>query len=60
VPQLAFDEPNGVESLGNSRKEESVEKHTTIAVDLSKTVFEIAVSDQPERVCERNTNRFFS
>jgi len=24
-----------------------VDKHTTIAVDLSKTVFEIAVSDQP-------------
>jgi transposase len=30
-----------------------VEKHTTIAVNLSKTVFEIAVSDQPGRVCER-------
>ena len=30
-----------------------MEKHTTIAVDLSKTVFEIAVSDQPGRVCER-------
>jgi hypothetical protein len=29
-----------------------VEKHTTIAVDLSKTVFEIAVSDQPGRVRE--------
>ena len=26
-----------------------MEKHTTIAVDLSKTVFEIAVSDQPGR-----------
>jgi hypothetical protein len=30
-----------------------VEKHTTIAVDLSKTGFEIAVSDQPGRVPER-------
>ena len=30
-----------------------MEKHTTIAVDLSKTVFEIAVSDYPGRVCER-------
>jgi transposase len=30
-----------------------VEKHTTIAVDLSKTVFEIAVSNYPGRVCER-------
>jgi len=30
-----------------------VEKHTTIAVDLSKTVFEIAVSNFPGRVCER-------
>jgi hypothetical protein len=30
-----------------------VEKHTTIAVDLSKTVFEIAVSDQPGRIRER-------
>ena len=42
-----------MESQSNSRKEESVEKHTTIAVDLSKTVFEIAVSDQPGRVRER-------
>jgi transposase len=30
-----------------------VEKHKTIAVDLSKTVFEIAVSNHPGRVCER-------
>jgi len=28
-------------------------KHTTIAVDLAKSVFEIAVSDQPGRVRER-------
>jgi transposase len=30
-----------------------VEKHTTIAVDLSKSVFEVAVSELPGRVCER-------
>jgi hypothetical protein len=34
-----------------------VEKHTTMAMDLSKTVFEIAVSDQPGRVCERKRLR---
>jgi transposase len=33
--------------------EEPVVKHTTIAVDLSKTVFEIALSNHPGRVCER-------
>jgi len=30
-----------------------VEEHTTIAVDLSKTVFEVAVSHKPGRVAER-------
>jgi hypothetical protein len=35
----------------------SVEKHTTIAVALSKTVLEIAVSEQPGRVCERKRLR---
>jgi hypothetical protein len=30
-----------------------MEDHTTIAVDLSKSVFEIAVSQSPGRVCER-------
>jgi transposase len=34
-----------------------VEEHTTIAVDLSKTVFEIAVSRHPGRVCERKRLR---
>jgi transposase len=29
-------------------------KHTMIAVDLAKSVFEIAVSEQPGRVCERH------
>ena len=29
-------------------------KHTTIAVDLAKSVFEIAVSSRPGRVCERH------
>jgi transposase len=32
-----------------------VKEHTTIAVDLSKSVFEIAVSRKPGRVCERQT-----
>jgi transposase len=39
--------------LRNYRKEESVKEHTTIAVDLSKSVFEVAVSRDPGRVCER-------
>lgn len=40
-----------------------MEKHTTIAVDLAKNVFEIAVSEQPGRVCERkrlSRNRLLS
>lgn len=32
-----------------------MKEHTTIAVDLSKSVFEIAVSRTPGRVCERRT-----
>jgi transposase len=39
--------------LHNYRKEESVKEHTTIAVDLSKSVFEVAISRDPGRVCER-------
>src|SRR5437762_3701133 len=34
-------------------KEEPVEKHTVVAVDLAKTKFEIAVSDEPGRVSRR-------
>jgi hypothetical protein len=30
-----------------------VKEHTTIAVDLSKSVFELAVSRKPGRVCQR-------
>jgi transposase len=30
-----------------------VKEHTTIAVDLSKSVFEVAVSREPGRVCQR-------
>jgi len=47
-------------------KEESEMKLTTIAVDLAKSVFEIAVSEQPGRVTERHRlsreafGRFFS
>jgi transposase len=35
-------------------KEESVAERTTIAVDLAKSVFEIAVSSRPGRVTERH------
>ena len=35
-------------------KEESVAKSTTIAVDLAKNVFELAVSDRPGRVASRH------
>src|SRR6266542_3550965 len=34
-------------------KEESVEHPTTIAVDLAKSVFEVSVSREPGRVCQR-------
>jgi transposase len=32
------------------KKEESVEKHTVVAVDVAKAVFELAVSEEPGRV----------
>ena len=35
-------------------KEESVAKSTTIAVDLAKSVFEVAVSERPGRVSSRH------
>ncbi len=35
-------------------KEESTMQHTTIAVDLAKSVFELAVSDRPGQVSERH------
>jgi transposase len=41
------------DALGSTRREESVEKHTTIAMDIAKNVFEVAVSDEPGRVKER-------
>jgi transposase len=37
-----------------SRKEESAAENTTVAVDLAKSVFEIAVSPRPGRVSERH------
>jgi transposase len=39
-----------------TRKEESVRKSTTIAVDLAKNVFQVAVSHHPGKVAE--THRF--
>jgi hypothetical protein len=48
----SYDE-NGIEvpasrgALALLRKEESVEKHMTVAVDVAKNVFEIAVSQDP-------------
>jgi transposase len=53
VGGIVVPESDGV-SILCSRKEESVEKHTTIAVDLAKCVFEIAVSHRPGRVAERH------
>jgi transposase len=46
---------HSAKSLADSKiqKEESKMKDTTIAVDLAKNVFEIAVSDRPGRVVER-------
>ena len=41
------------DALGSTRKEESVGKHTTIAMDIAKNVFEVAVSTEPGRVKER-------
>ena len=54
----SYDE-NGIEvpasrgALALLQKEESVEKHMTVAVDVAKNVFEIAVSRDPGRVCLR-------
>jgi len=39
--------------LGSETKEEPVEKHTLIAVDLAKHVFEIAVSHEDGKVAKR-------
>jgi transposase len=39
--------------MNSPTKEEFVEKHMTIAVDLAKNVFEIAVSRESGRVCLR-------
>jgi hypothetical protein len=38
---------------GEETKEEPVEKHTVVAVDIAKVVFDIAVSHEPGRVAER-------
>jgi transposase len=43
---------NVIESESEAEKEESMENPTTIAVDLSKSVFEIAVERQG-RICQR-------
>src|SRR5262245_46039709 len=36
--------------LGQRNKEEPVEKHTVVSVDVAKTKFELAVSEEPGRV----------
>jgi transposase len=41
-------------ALESSREEESEMHSTTIAVDLAKSVFEVAVSQRPGRVSERH------
>lgn len=43
---------NVIESESEAEKEESMENPTTVAVDLSKSVFEVAVERQG-RICER-------
>ena len=43
-----------VDSAAMAATLESGMKHTTIAVDVAKSVFEIAVSEQPGRVTERH------
>jgi transposase len=40
VPEPPFDK----------EKEESVEKHTVVAVDVAKAIFEVAVSEEPGRI----------
>ncbi len=40
-------------SSWQGKKEEPVEKHTLIAVDLAKSVFEVAVSHQDGKVAKR-------
>jgi transposase len=43
---------NVIESESEAEKEESMENPTTIAVDLSKSVFEVAV-EREGRICQR-------
>jgi transposase len=51
--EIGIEVPASSGALNSPTKEESVEKHMTIAVDLAKNVFEIAVSREPGRVCLR-------
>jgi transposase len=39
--------------LGKGKKEEPMEKHIVIGVDIAKSVFEVAVSNEPGRVSDR-------
>ena len=41
------------ESLLGRKKEEPMEKHNVVAVDIAKAVFELAVSREAGRVCDR-------
>src|SRR5213593_3819785 len=48
---IGIDVPKSL--LGQETKEEPVEKHTVVAVDIAKVVFDVAVSHEPGRVAER-------
>jgi transposase len=48
---IGIDVPKSL--LGRKTKEEPVEKHSVVAVDIAKLVFDIAVSHEPGRVAER-------
>jgi transposase len=40
--------------LKTKYQEESAVQHTTIAIDLAKSVFEVGISDRPGHVCEQH------
>lgn len=45
------------DALRSTREKESVEKQATIAMDIAKNVFEVAVSEEPGRVKECDGSR---
>src|SRR5262245_32617328 len=50
---LRLDRHHGARAALGKEKEESVEEHSVVAVDIAKSIFEAAVSHEPGRVAAR-------